>query len=348
MPTSADKLPTASSIDAALQGAPSANHDAARSVYAARIQRVVNYIDAHLADTLDLDTLANVAHFSPFHFHRIFQGFTGETLADCVRRHRLEAAANRLLYVRNPQPAILQIALDVGFASAEVFNRAFKAHFGCTPSAWRKSEWKAWSEKHQDQRRKIRQADSKPHQDAALAFEEDSDIWQRRQTTLAQQGHTMQVDIRQLPTARVAYLRHTGPFGPSVGKAWERFMQWCGAQGLTNPPRTMWGISHDNPHVTAPEHLRYDCCIEVDDKFQAQGEIGVQQIVAGKFACMQFKGTPYNIGEAWTQLYGQWLPASGYQPDNFSPPYELYGDQSEADPKTGVFVCLLCAPVKPL
>ena len=60
--------------------------------YIARINRVLDHIRAHLGDTLDLQTLADVAHFSPWHFHRVFQAMTGETLADCVRRLRLEAA----------------------------------------------------------------------------------------------------------------------------------------------------------------------------------------------------------------------------------------------------------------
>ena len=68
-----------------------------RSWYIASINRVVDYIDAHLAESLDLETLADVAHFSPWHFHRLFQAFTGETLADRVRRRRLETAAARLL-----------------------------------------------------------------------------------------------------------------------------------------------------------------------------------------------------------------------------------------------------------
>ena len=104
--------------------------------YQRRIDRVLDHIRTHLAEPLDLATLAEVAHFSPWHFHRIFQGMTGETLADAVRRLRLEAAALRL--VHRPHDAALGIALGVGFASAEVFSRAFKAHFGMTPTAWRR------------------------------------------------------------------------------------------------------------------------------------------------------------------------------------------------------------------
>ncbi len=318
---------------------------AARSAYTARIHRVINYIDAHLPEPLDLDTLAGVAHFSPFHFHRIFQGFTGETLADCVRRHRLEAAAQRLL--RQPPQTALRIALETGFASAEVFSRSFKAHFGCTPTAWRRGHWKLWAAQHAGQLRKIRQDQRKEYQDAVLVFRQDSDIWPASQTPLIL-GFNMHITVQQLPAARVAYLRHTGPFGLGVSRTWERFAAWAGARGLMNPRRTMWGISLDNPNVTAPAHLRYDCCIEVDTQFQPDGEIGVQTIASGRFACLAFTGTPMAIGDAWMHLYGQWMPSSGYQPAGTAPPYELYTKDFCVDPSTGAFSCLLCAPVEPL
>lgn len=133
-----------------------------RQRYVARINRVVDHIDAHLAEPLDLAALAAVAHFSPWHFHRLFQAMTGETLAERVRRRRLEVAAARLL--ASPPQSALSVGLSVGFASAEVFTRAFKAHFGVTPSAWRRGGWRAWAAGHQEQLRKIHQAERKAHQ----------------------------------------------------------------------------------------------------------------------------------------------------------------------------------------
>jgi AraC-like DNA-binding protein len=57
---------------------------------------VFEYIDRHLDQELDLKALASVAHFSSFHFHRVFFSWTGETLGDYLRRRRLEIAATRL------------------------------------------------------------------------------------------------------------------------------------------------------------------------------------------------------------------------------------------------------------
>ena len=71
-----------------------------RSEYESRFHRVLEYIDQHLDQSLDLDTLAQVAHFSPLHFHRLFSAWMGETLGDYLRRRRIEIAACACWYSR--------------------------------------------------------------------------------------------------------------------------------------------------------------------------------------------------------------------------------------------------------
>ena len=68
--------------------------------YAKRVQRVVDYVAEHLDETLDLDALARVAHFSPYHFHRVYRGLLGETVNDTVRR--LAVAALERLAKQSP------------------------------------------------------------------------------------------------------------------------------------------------------------------------------------------------------------------------------------------------------
>ena len=111
------------------------NRQKSRDVYVDRMHRVTEHIDQHLDQYLDLETLAEVAHFSPFHFHRLFSAWMGETLGAYLRRRRCELASTRLL--AQPKLGILQIALGVGFGSAEAFTHAFSARFGCSPTTWR-------------------------------------------------------------------------------------------------------------------------------------------------------------------------------------------------------------------
>src|ERR1700742_1080426 len=106
-----------------------------RDIYIDRMHRVTEHIDRHIDQYLDLETLAEVAHFSPFHFHRLFSAWMGETLGAYLRRRRCELASTRLL--AQPKLGILQIALGVGFGSAEAFTHAFTVRFGCSPTTWR-------------------------------------------------------------------------------------------------------------------------------------------------------------------------------------------------------------------
>jgi AraC family transcriptional regulator len=96
---------------------------------------VVDFVDAHLDDELSLERMANVAAISPFHFHRLFHLWSGETLNEFVRRRRLDVAAGRLRHC--PDEKITAVSLNCGFASPEGFARAFRERFGMTPSTWR-------------------------------------------------------------------------------------------------------------------------------------------------------------------------------------------------------------------
>ena len=105
------------------------------SEYTARINRVRDYIDAHLFEEMSLEELAGVACFSRYHFHRIFAAMAGETLGRYVARLRVERAASILL--GNPSASITEVALDCAFGSSAAFARAFKARFGVSASEWR-------------------------------------------------------------------------------------------------------------------------------------------------------------------------------------------------------------------
>jgi len=109
---------------------------AARTVedYARRVERVHAYLAGHLDRDVDLDHLAGIACFSPFHFHRIYHALQGETVAESVRRMRLHRAALDLIDGALP---IARIAARAGYGSQAAFTRAFRRAYGHAPSAWR-------------------------------------------------------------------------------------------------------------------------------------------------------------------------------------------------------------------
>lgn len=106
-----------------------------RQEYTARINRVMDYVRDHLTGDLRLETLAAVANFSPYHFHRLFKSLVGETVNEYVRRRRCAAAASKLIY--NPRLTVTKIATQCGFGSPSSFARDFRAAFGMSASQFR-------------------------------------------------------------------------------------------------------------------------------------------------------------------------------------------------------------------
>ncbi|WP_223701821.1 AraC family transcriptional regulator [Sutcliffiella deserti] len=102
--------------------------------YGVCVERTLDYIEEKLQEPITLETLAEVACFSPFHFHRVFQALVGESVMDYVRKRRLTRAAERLFY---SDVKVIDIAIDVGFQYQESFNRAFKKFYGVSPNQYR-------------------------------------------------------------------------------------------------------------------------------------------------------------------------------------------------------------------
>jgi AraC family transcriptional activator of tynA and feaB len=97
--------------------------------------RVKSYLGEHLHDPdLRLDDVARACAISLRYLHQLFQG-TGETAAEHLRRRRLERAHRLLSSAGLP---VTQVAHTCGFSSPSTFSRAFRVHFGVTPSESRK------------------------------------------------------------------------------------------------------------------------------------------------------------------------------------------------------------------
>jgi AraC family transcriptional regulator len=99
-----------------------------------RIQPVLAYAAAHLGEDVSLTVLAERSGLSTFHLQRIFAATIGESPKQITLRPRLERAAAMLL---TSDRTVLDIALDCGFQSHEVFSRAFRRRFAMSPKIYR-------------------------------------------------------------------------------------------------------------------------------------------------------------------------------------------------------------------
>jgi AraC family transcriptional regulator len=100
-----------------------------------RLRRVTDYIEAHLAESLSLTEIGEIACLSPFHFSRSFKRSMGLGLHDYVVRRRVERAKQLLLY---SDLSLAQIAGAVGFDSQSSFTARFRREVGLSPGRFRK------------------------------------------------------------------------------------------------------------------------------------------------------------------------------------------------------------------
>ncbi len=103
-------------------------------IYAERVNRVIEYINTNLHEKLEVKHLAEISHFSPYHFHRIVRAFLGESIGAYISRSRVETAAKLIRY---SQLTIEEIAYNVGFETPSSFSKAFKKHFDVSPTYYR-------------------------------------------------------------------------------------------------------------------------------------------------------------------------------------------------------------------
>jgi len=98
--------------------------------------RVTNYIDEHYTEGISLDEVAGQTGISRYYVSHLFKELMNTTFVGYVNELRLNRAA--MLLVTTDRP-IIEIASISGFNNLSNFNRAFKMHFGKTPSAYRKA-----------------------------------------------------------------------------------------------------------------------------------------------------------------------------------------------------------------
>lgn len=316
--------------------------------YQARINRVVDYIENHLEDELSLEELSRVAAFSKYHFHRIFCGFTGETLFRFIQRLRLEKAAT--LLIADPERSITEIALSCGFSGSAPFARAFKEYFSCSASQWRR------------EKSNISKEEGNPGkaEGAGIGYIQ----FQGRTLTWRMQveKETRTVTVKELPEMTVAYIRYVGPYKGDGGlftRLWTKLMTWAGPRNLVDPGKTQFlAIYHDNPDLTEDSKLRTSVCLSVPPDTEISGEVGKMTVPGGTYAMARFELGEKDYQQAWNWVYCDWLPQSGYLPDD-RPAFEMFPQEGKAsaldddpdaasDCKKKTHTVDICIPVKPM
>ncbi|GAB1484304.1 AraC family transcriptional regulator [Treponema sp.] len=307
--------------------------------YAARINRVIDYIEKNLGTTLDLERLASLACFSKYHFHRLFASFTGETLASYIQRLRLEKAAT--LLCNGSDRTITEIALDCGFSSSAAFARSFKDRFGYSATDWRSEKSNPGKTDGNIEQLLSKEWESPIKPNIYTSYTASGPIWR-----LEMETKKATVELKTLPTMKLAYVRHVGPYAGD-SKLFEnlfgKLFAWAGARDLVKPGSMTLVIYHDSPELVAEEKLRISVCLSVDDKTQGSGDIGIMALEGAKYGVGRFTLAHDEYAQAWNWMFGSWLPESGFVPDD-KPCFEAYPEPPLSD---GRMVVEIWIPVVP-
>jgi len=273
------------------------------NTYLQKINSITDYIESNLDSPLSLEILSNHTGLSKFHFHRIFKAFTGETLYGFILRLRIEKAATLLLITDKKN--LTDIAFSCGFNDSATFSRAFKKHFGISPSSWKKSE------------------NSKIHQD----FQNKtgySDITEMRNESI----QPVKTELRTIPEMTISYVRYTGKYkgDPELFYTlYKRILSWAEPRGFAAKGMKQVVIYHDSPEITDESKLRVSCGIIVPTGTKPSGIAGILTIPQCKYLVCRFKLKEDEYSEAWNYVF-----RNSFQEQKCSPAegscFEMYSE----------------------
>jgi len=275
--------------------------------YNARIDHAMRWLAARLDDDVAPVDVAQAVALSPYHFHRIFRGITGESVMQCLRRLRLEAAA-RQLWQRDSN--IIDVALAAGYQSHEGFTRAFKEHFGEAPVIWRQH-----------------------HRDIVRGAQ-------------PQREPLPVVEVRDVAAVPFISMAYRGSFA-EVGQVWERFIGLAASQGLFSGTEQLIGRYPDDPDITPAGKIRFDVGLRgarASSRGPLHPALHTEILPAGRWAVAVHHGSYSNLHETYLALVGGWVAQNGFILDD-RPCLEWYlnSPATTADPelRTEVWAPLL-------
>lgn len=242
-----------------------------REEYQKCVNAVIDYINLHLGEEIDLKSLAKISHFSPFYFHRIMKAFLGEPIGTFIVRTRTEAAARLLRYTDIP---VADIAWRIGYSSPSSLSKVFKQFYGISPLAYRNNK-----------------------------------NFVIMKPAIIRPDLELKSEIKNIPERNVIYIRLSGDYKLNdYGGTWGRLCQFVSEQKLPIGEREPLCIYYDDPKVTPTEKLRTDVCMVLPIETTPKGDIGSKKLPAGRYATFIYQGPYSNLQAVYDTIYGKYLP----------------------------------------
>lgn len=240
------------------------------------VNRVQVYINQHLFESLEAESLSQMAGLSLFHFRRVFREITGENVGSYIQRLRLEYIAYKLIATDVQLSNLIQ---QVQVYTKFSLSKAFRKHFGLSPMEYRKQ---------------FRLTGKNGQEGIQL---------------------DLQPRIKRMSSLPILYLQVGDAYNnlKVYRNLWKKLITFAQENKLMNSLNTFISVSLDEPSVTKPEQCRFYLGITVDETFKPSGPFGIMQIKGGLYAIFRHKGSHSLLPGFYRDIYLNWFPAAGYR-----------------------------------
>jgi AraC family transcriptional regulator len=244
-----------------------------------RLLNLSIFINEHLSDELTLDFLAGRMNLSPFHFHRKFRAYFGESLHQHVKRLRLERSAHALLYRLSP---VSVVARNSGYKTLSAFSHAFSAYFGIAPTRYR----------HETLASKLAGAEGGLRDRLGSAFVDQ----------------LAPAEIVQMPEMTLSFLRVDVARADDLRGACTALDQ---LKKLSGEPATYVAATTDLFGLLTGGAFRIEIGREgLPQNLPMRQELGESALTHGRYARFDYTGAPERLGDLMRAIHQFWLPQS--------------------------------------
>ncbi|KZS41065.1 hypothetical protein AWE51_23195 [Aquimarina aggregata] len=293
-----------------------------RREYIKRINIVLDFIENNLDTKLSLEYLSKKAHYSAYHFHRVFLTLVNESLNEYVNRKRIERIAAILLV--KPNSSLKNLAYKYGFNSDNSFSRAFKKYYGISPTKF-KSEGKELLSKIG-----IEPFSSEKY----ICSIDNIKQWTKMNA---------QITIKELPELKLASISNIGNF-EKAGSMFQKLMEW-GHQKRVLDTSNFKAITiyRDNPNITQTSKVRFSACVTISENINTDGEINQHNLKKGIYSIGHFEIKAEEISKAWKSM-SIWVIENGYEFRD-GDYFEMYHNDHKTHPEQK-FIIDICIPLQ--
>ncbi|WP_198968944.1 AraC family transcriptional regulator [Xylophilus sp. ASV27] len=285
-----------------------------------RLGKAVAYLESHLSEAIDTGQLAARAALSPFHFHRLFHAYFGTTVTGYITWRRLQKACGLLAQA---DTAVLAVALEVGYTSAQALAKAMRREIDTTPTAVRAGVRPQWQQ-----------------------------LFERRAcVSPAKAKRTLQPRLTHTPELHVLTAvgrgMDQGNMGRAARQALGELIPKLTQAGLMPRMKSCLALMADEPQGPDDQQARMQVGAIFDfhlnrregqitrPPLRLSGSLSWQTLPAGIYAVFTHKGLHRLLHKSWDAIYREWLPHTGYTLRD-APPFEYFLNDPRYTPATAL------------